>query len=273
MGLVLLAAASAHAQNRQIAVRVEDPSGATIPQARTHRARDSACSPSWRPTGGAWRTINVRRARRVRLVVSAPGFATTELDVAIAERPCPQPVTVSLPLANIETDVSVSATETEAGGSTETLSQAEIDQLPDDPDELQRMLEEIAGPGAAIRVDGFTGGRLPTRDQIARIVVRRDAFSAEFHQIGQGRVEIATRPGVDRWRGNAGLNAAAERAVGAQRGRAKRQGGHAGANERVRRRAAGEEPDVVLGRARGLVLGGHARHRRRHAAAGRSSPH
>ncbi len=68
------------------------------------------------------------------------------------------------------------------------------------------MLEEIAGPGATIRVDGFTGGRLPTREQIARIVVRRDAFSAEFHQMGQGRVEIATRPGVDRWRGNAGLN-------------------------------------------------------------------
>ena len=68
------------------------------------------------------------------------------------------------------------------------------------------MLEEIAGPGAMIRVDGFTGGRLPTRDQIARIVVRRDAFSAEFHQVGQGRVEIATRPGIERWRGNAGLN-------------------------------------------------------------------
>ena len=68
------------------------------------------------------------------------------------------------------------------------------------------MLEDIAGPGATIRVDGFTGGRLPTRDQIARIVVRRDAYSAEFHQVGQGRVEITTRPGVDRWRGNAGLN-------------------------------------------------------------------
>ena len=110
----------------------------------------------------------------------------------------------------------MSATGEEAGGLTETLSQAEIDQLPDDPDELQRMLEEIAGPGATIRVDGFTGGRLPTRDQIARIVVRRDAYSAEFHQVGQGRVEIATRPGVDRWRGNAGLERASERTVGAQ---------------------------------------------------------
>ncbi len=205
MGLVLLAAASAHAQNRQIAVRVEDPSGATIPQARLIVLEDSELVAELEADGRGLATIDVRRARRVRLVVSAPGFATTELDVAIAERPGPQPVTVSLPLATIETDVSVAATETEAGGVTETLSQAEIDQLPDDPDELQRVLEEIAGPGAAIRVDGFTGGRLPTRDQIARIVVRRDAFSAEFHQIGQGRVEIATRPGVERWRGNAGL--------------------------------------------------------------------
>ena len=95
------------------------------------------------------------------------------------------------------------------------------------------MLEEIAGPGATIRVDGFTGGRLPTRDQIARIVVRRDAFSAEFHQVGQGRVEIATRPGVDRWRGNAGLTCVRAACRRATRRRRRRQGGHAGADERV----------------------------------------
>ena len=101
----------------------------------------------------------------------------------------------------------MSATQEETGGLTQTLSQAEIDQLPDDPDELQRMLEEIAGPGA-IDSRRRLHRRAPARRAIrfARIVVRRDAFSAEFHQVGQGRVEIATRPGVDRWRGNAGLN-------------------------------------------------------------------
>ncbi|MGH9176878.1 MAG: hypothetical protein ACRD1H_21090, partial [Vicinamibacterales bacterium] len=125
--------------------------------------------------------------------------------MAIPARATAHPVTVSMPLATIETDVTVAATDDRSSGLTETLSQAEIDQLPDDPEDLQRMLEEIAGPGATIHVDGFTGGRLPTREQIARIVVRRDAFSAEFHRVGQGRVEIATRPGVDRWRGNAGL--------------------------------------------------------------------
>ena len=109
------------------------------------------------------------------------------MEVAIPPRVPTHQVTVSMKLANIQSDVTVSATEqtAEAGGLTQTLSQDEIDQLPDDEEELRRMLEEIAGPGAMIRVDGFSGRRLPTRDQIARIVVRRDAFSAEFHQVGQ----------------------------------------------------------------------------------------
>lgn len=203
-GLLVLGVTDAAAQDRRISIRVEDPSGATIPNAQivVWSASDPIAEQAADSRGLA--TINVRQTRKIKLVVSAPGFATTELEVTIPQRVTLHPVTVALPLANIEADVTVSA-EDQRGGLTETLSQAEIDQLPDDPDELQRMLEEIAGPGAVIRVDGFTGGRLPTRDQIARIVVRRDGFSAEFHQVGQGRIEIATRPGLDRWRGNAGL--------------------------------------------------------------------
>jgi hypothetical protein len=195
------------AQDRRIAVRVEDPSGATIPNAEIIVLAGSDLVAEQAADGRGLATINVRQSPQVKLIVSAPGFATTELEVTVPPKlTAPHPVTVQMPLANIETDVTVTATdEVTGGGLTETLSQAEIDQLPDDPDELQRMLEEIAGPGATIRVDGFSGGRLPTRDQIARIVVRRDAFSSEFHQVGQGRVEIATRPGIDRWRGNAGL--------------------------------------------------------------------
>jgi Carboxypeptidase regulatory-like domain len=196
----------AAAQDRRISVRVEDPSGATIPNAQIIVLAGADVIAGQNADGRGLATINVRQAQQLKLVVTAPGFASTEVEVTIPPRVTNHPVTVSMALAAIETDVTVSATEdSAAGGLTETLSQAEIDQLPDDPEELQRMLEEIAGPGATIRVDGFTGGRLPTRDQIARIVVRRDAFSAEFHQVGQGRVEIATRPGVDRWRGNAGL--------------------------------------------------------------------
>jgi hypothetical protein len=210
LGLVLICllvgVVEASAQDHRISVRVEDPSGATIPHAQIIVLSGSDLIAEQEADARGLATINVRRVQQVKLVVTAPGFASTEVEVTIPARVTNHQVTVSMALAAIETDVLVSATEeTATDGLTETLSQAEIDQLPDDPEELQRMLEEIAGPGATIRVDGFTGGRLPTRDQIARIVVRRDAFSAEFHQVGQGRVEIATRPGVDRWRGNAGL--------------------------------------------------------------------
>lgn len=202
---LLLGVAAASAQERQVWIRVEDPSGATIPAAQIIVMSGSDVVGEFTADNRGLALITLGAATNIKLVVSAPGFETTEQDVVVPARP-PQQITVPLPIAKVETDVSVSATQEETGGLTQTLSQAEIDQLPDDPDELQRMLEEIGGPGAVIRVDGFSGGRLPPRDQIARIVVRRDAYSAEFHQVGQGRVEIATRPGVDRWRGNAGLN-------------------------------------------------------------------
>ena len=44
-----------------------------------------------------------------------------------------------------------------------------INELPDDPDEMERELKEMAGPGAVMRVNGFRGGKLPPKDQIAQI--------------------------------------------------------------------------------------------------------
>jgi hypothetical protein len=205
LGLLLLGVADAAAQERRLQIRVEDPSGATIPGASIIVLAGSDLVSDLTADAKGLALVSIQPHSSVKLIVTAPGFATVETEVTVPPKVTTHPVTVSLGLATIETGVTVSATQEETGGLTETLSQDQIDQLPDDEEELRRMLEEIAGPGATIRVDGFSGGRLPTRDQIARIVVRRDAFSAEFHQVGQGRVEIATRPGVDRWRGNAGM--------------------------------------------------------------------
>jgi hypothetical protein len=196
---------AAQAQERQVWVRVEDPSGATIPGAQIIVMAGPDVLGELTADGKGLALVKLGAASDIKLIVSADGFAVTEQDVSIPVRP-PQQVTVALEIATIQTDVSVSATQGESGGVTETLSQAEIDQLPADDDELQRVLEDAAGPGAVIQIDGFAGGRMPPREQIARVVIRRNLFSAEFHQVGQGRVEISTRPGVDRWRGNASLN-------------------------------------------------------------------
>src|SRR4029434_7285883 len=76
------------------------------------------------------------------------------------------------------------------------LGQAEINELPDDPDEMERVLRDMAGPGAVMRVNGFRGGRLPPKDQIAQIRFRRNMFAADAHEPGLMSVDIVTKPGL-----------------------------------------------------------------------------
>ncbi|HKQ99162.1 MAG TPA: carboxypeptidase regulatory-like domain-containing protein, partial [Pyrinomonadaceae bacterium] len=86
------------------------------------------------------------------------------------------------------------------------LRGADIEALPEDPDELTEALQALAGPsagpnGGQIFVDGFTGGRLPPRESIREIRINSNPFSAEYDRLGFGRIEILTKPGTDRFRG------------------------------------------------------------------------
>jgi hypothetical protein len=81
------------------------------------------------------------------------------------------------------------------------LSKQQIDALPDDPDDMEKVLKEMAGPGATIRVDGFRGGRLPPKSQIRSIRFSRDMFAAENHGGGLHFVDIVTQPGLGPIRG------------------------------------------------------------------------
>jgi hypothetical protein len=113
--------------------------------------------------------------------------------------------TLRLALATIEQTVVVqdqSAADRRDNGFTQTLSQEEIDALPDDPDEMAEELMRMAGPGAQIFVNGFRGGRMPPKDQIQQIRFHTNSFSAEYHEAGMIRVEVITKPGMGGWRGN-----------------------------------------------------------------------
>ncbi|QYO67037.1 TonB-dependent receptor [Leptolyngbya sp. 7M] len=111
---------------------------------------------------------------------------------------------------DVETDNSVSTDPENNLGAT-VLRGSDIDALPDDPDELEAALQALAGPsagpnGGQIYIDGFTGGRLPPREAIREIRINQNPFSAEYDRLGFGRIEILTRPGSDRFRGNAFFN-------------------------------------------------------------------
>ncbi len=134
---------------------------------------------------------------------SAESFRPIALPVTV--RQGENRTTLRLAVASIEQTVVVqdlSAADRRDNGFTTTLTQDEIDSLPDDPDEMADELARMAGPGAQIFVDGFRGGRLPPKDQIQQIRFHTNSFSAEYHEAGMIRVEVITKPGMGGWRGS-----------------------------------------------------------------------
>ena len=153
---------------------------------------------------------------RYTLNVSAPGFAVydnAEVEV-LAGRTDPLNVTLSISVEQVEVTVSgeeAISTEPENNLGAVTLRGADLDALPDDPDDLSEALQALAGPsagqeGGEIFIDGFSGGRLPPKESIREIRINRNPFSAEYDRLGYGRIEVFTKPGTDRFRGQAFLN-------------------------------------------------------------------
>jgi hypothetical protein len=121
-------------------------------------------------------------------------------------------VVISMALAVEQQSVEVTdetpSVNVEAGGNANAmvLKDKDLDALSDDPDELSNELTALAGPsagpnGGQIYIDGFSGGQLPPKSAIREIRINQNPFSAEFDRIGYGRIEILTKPGTDRLRG------------------------------------------------------------------------
>jgi carboxypeptidase family protein len=93
-----------------------------------------------------------------------------------------------------------------------TLTEHDLEALPDDPDELLQRLREMAGAAggsdeAAIYVGGFRErGRIPPKEAIQMIRINSNPFSAEFSEIGFSRIEIITKPGSDTFHGGFRFN-------------------------------------------------------------------
>jgi hypothetical protein len=86
------------------------------------------------------------------------------------------------------------------------LREKELSTLSDDPDELAQQLQAMAGPsagpnGGQIYIDGFSGGSLPPKASIREVRINTNPYSTEFDRPGFGRIEILTRPGTDKIRG------------------------------------------------------------------------
>jgi len=142
--------------------------------------------------------------------VEAAGFAAHDASVTLRRGANTQAVTLTIEGFQEQVQVDDTAAAVQESGSaatTNVLDESVVEQLPDDPDELQAVLEQMAGGvGAVFRVNGFTGGRLPNREDIRQIRFRTNSFAADNHDAGRVQIEIITRPNVTAWNGNLNAN-------------------------------------------------------------------
>ena len=147
--------------------------------------------------------------------VSWTGFASEKAATANVAAGQTVVLNVALHIKTAEQKVTVSADAPEAlstdpasNAGALVLTGADLEALPDDPDELAADLRALAGPGAGLGdmqlfVDGFSGGRLPSKESIREIRINQNPFSAEYDRVGFGRTEIFTKPGSDLFHGMA----------------------------------------------------------------------
>ena len=120
-------------------------------------------------------------------------------------------VTIEQQKVTVTPDGAGVSTEPENNLGAIVLKGADLEALPDDPDDLAAALQALAGPGAGpnggqIFIDGFTGGRMPPLSSIREIRINSNPYSAEYDRPGFGRIEILTRPGTDQFRGQASFS-------------------------------------------------------------------
>jgi len=210
--LGLLAAAPVLAQNAnqaQLRLVVVDQTGAGIPNATVVVTPATGEPITVMSDERGVATLPPLAPGAVKVHVEFPGFEISDSSLTLRRGATNQ--TITLGIAGVQEEVVVNDTggaldDRSGNAQTTTLEQSEIDALPDDPDELAEVLQQMTGgSGATFQVNGFRGGRLPSRDEIRQIRFRTNSFSADNHDAGRTQIEIITRPNVREWSGNANM--------------------------------------------------------------------
>lgn len=211
-GLPTPMAAQTSSNTGSVRIVVADPTGAVIVGAHVTLAPAA-------PAGAPVEAITNERGEavftdlppgRYTARASFEGFETRQID-DIRVRAGTARREVRLPIAKVAEDVLVGrdprdrALDPRGDAFANVLTREQIEALPDDPDEMEEALKQMAGPGARIRVDGFQGGKLPPKSQIRSIRFRRDLFAAENHGGGMVFVDLVTNPGGGPLRGHVDL--------------------------------------------------------------------
>jgi hypothetical protein len=211
------AMAQAPPSRGRLLVTVADPSGGVLPgaavvvmmQSDTPGAAESAVTTS--SVGMA--TLEGLAPGRYTIRAEFPGFESVSVrDVRVGSGETRR--TITLPIKKVAEDVVVGRDKQSAAldpvgmAFSTVLTREQIAALPDDPDEMAAILQAMSPPGSIIRVDGFSGGRLPPKSQIRSIrLPRMDMMAAQNHGglMGSHFIDIVTQPGAGPFRASSDL--------------------------------------------------------------------
>ncbi|MCZ2151403.1 MAG: carboxypeptidase regulatory-like domain-containing protein [Bryobacterales bacterium] len=199
-------------QMGQIKGTVVDPSAASVPGATVNAKGPSTNRTATTNEMGAYEIDNVPPGK-YNIRISAPGFTPFEIRNARVNMGSPVEFKVQLSIASQTESVTVADQEAvsvdpQSTAGAVVLKGEDLNVLSDDPDDLASDLQALAGPsagpnGGEIFVDGFSGGQLPPKSAIREVRINQNPFSAEYDKMGFGRIEILTKPGTDKMRGQA----------------------------------------------------------------------
>ena len=197
--------------------QVTDSLGGALPNATVIAANEKGVKfTALTDSEGKYR-FSALPAGRYTIRINSAGFSPYENAGVEIKNGETQSLEIVMTVANTVAEVTIEAdevatTDPAANADSLVLKDEALESLPDDGEELVEALQAIAGPSASVEntvqitVDGFRGGKLPPKSSIREIRINNNPFAAEYDRMGNGRVEILTKPGTNEFRGQGFFN-------------------------------------------------------------------
>ena len=203
---------------------VTDPSGALVSgasilvesQGDTPAPPETARQPTKADAAGRF-TLRLPPGA-YRLTISSPGFESFAQSFVLGAVPLRLDARLTIAATTDQVDVPSDASASTASGDNKSsliFKADQLDALSNNDSVLQQQVLAMAGGsgegGGQIYVDGFSGGRFPPKEDIREIRINQNPFSAQYPDLGIGRIEISTKPGTGKLHGNLQANGSADR--------------------------------------------------------------
>jgi hypothetical protein len=142
--------------NASLEVVVKDPSGALVNKAQVQLLRNGKAQSLNSTNQRGEVRFNKVAVGNYQLHIEAPGFKAQDVEIVLSSGPQRREVTLEIDVIKVDVDVEdepqVKNTNPNGPAFSNVLTPEQIAQLPDDPDDFENAINQLAGPGAQIRV-------------------------------------------------------------------------------------------------------------------------